>query len=448
VLFGVGYVRDSLGRITQLFDTTQGTPTRWSYVYDGVGRLIADSVNGALFHAFTYDSNGNRLSYTSGAGTVTYVYDDQDRLTSSTGPGGTSSYSYTSNGELTRKIAGSDTTRYTYDVLGNLIKVILPNHDSIEYLIDGQNRRVGRKFNGAVTQRWLYQNQLNPVAELDSAGNVVSRFVYGSRLNVPDYMLKGGSVYRLITDHPGSVRLVVDTATGTVAQWAKYDEWGVVTADSGAGFQPFGYAGGMVDVSSELVRFGFRDLDTRHGLWTATDPIGFAGGSLGLYQYAYGDPINHYDPSGLQSSGFDRMGRIALALWQLLSNFGRIPDGMPPTVPTITQPAPPGTPIPGGMGAPNLSPKPWPVNNSIPGQTFPIPGEGTDLVPPSPPRIPGWVSTGLRGFILSIPLFMKSDYQAPESPIPHLRNARNIRTGSQCFTVNGQRICVPDACEL
>lgn len=53
VLFGVGYVRDSLGRITQLFDTTQGTPTRWSYVYDGVGRLISDSVTGVLSHGFT-----------------------------------------------------------------------------------------------------------------------------------------------------------------------------------------------------------------------------------------------------------------------------------------------------------------------------------------------------------------------------------------------------------
>lgn len=53
VLFGVGYIRDSLGRITQLFDTTQGTPTRWSYVYDGVGRLVADSINGTLSHGFT-----------------------------------------------------------------------------------------------------------------------------------------------------------------------------------------------------------------------------------------------------------------------------------------------------------------------------------------------------------------------------------------------------------
>jgi RHS repeat-associated protein len=294
--FGVGYARDSLARIVQLFDTTQGVPTRWSFAYDSVGRLKADSVNGAIFHAFTYDPNGNRLTFTSANGTVNYTYDNQDRLLSA----GTTSYTYGSNGELkTKAVPGVGTTTYTYDALGNLVTVVLPSGTRIDYVIDGQNRRVGRKVNGVLVQGWLYQNQLNPVAELDGSGNVVSRFVYGGRANVPDYMTRNGVTYRLISDHLGSVRLVVDTATGIVAQRLDYDEWGNVSQNTNPGFQPFGFAGGLYETQTGLVRFGARDYDPNIGRWLLKDPTRFGGGDFGLYTYATGDPVNRLDPSGL-----------------------------------------------------------------------------------------------------------------------------------------------------
>ncbi|MDH5546597.1 MAG: hypothetical protein OEZ43_13460 [Gammaproteobacteria bacterium] len=43
------------------------------------------------------------------------------------------------------------------------------------------------------------QDQLNPIAELDANGNVVTRFVYGSKPHVPDYMIKNGSGYRILS---------------------------------------------------------------------------------------------------------------------------------------------------------------------------------------------------------------------------------------------------------
>ena len=316
-LLGTGYVRDSLGRIVQLFDTTLGTAKRWSYVYDQAGRLTADSLNGSLFHAFTYDSNGNRLSYLSGAGTVTYRYDAQDRLLASYANGDSTTYTYGSNGELkTKTVPGGATTTYTYDALGNLMRVLVPNGsavDTIGYVIDGQNRRVGRTLNGTVTHRWLYQNQLNPVAELDGAGNVVSRFVYGTRSNVPDYMLKGGNVYRLVTDHLGSVRLVVDTATGAVAQQLDYDEWGVASVVGGTGLQTIGFAGGLQDIVTGLVRFGARDYDPAISAWTSADPMGFQAGSSNLRSYASHDPVNHLDPTGLWMKAVGLTGVLSAA---------------------------------------------------------------------------------------------------------------------------------------
>jgi YD repeat-containing protein len=144
---------------------------------------------------------------------------------------------------LRTRIDGSDTTRYTYDVLGNLVTVALPTGDTISYVLDAANRRIGRRLNGTLTRGWLYQSQLAPVAELDGSGAVVSRFVYATHVNVPDYLVKGGQTYRLVLDQLGSVRLVVNTSDGTVAQRLDYDEYGRVTQNTNPGFQPFGYAG-------------------------------------------------------------------------------------------------------------------------------------------------------------------------------------------------------------
>jgi RHS repeat-associated protein len=233
---------------------------------------------------------------------VNYHYDAQDRLLWARVGTDTTKYTYGSNGELrTRTIPGVGTTTYNYDAFGNLIRVILPDSTEIDYVIDGQNRRIGRKVDGALVEGWLYQNQFRPIAVVDSNGAVEGRFVYGSpRAQAPDYMIKGGNVYRLVVDHLGSVRLVVDTATGSIAQRLDYDEWGNVTLNTNPGFQPFGFGGGIYDPETGLTRLGARDYDALVGRFTLADPLRFAWGT-NLYQYSSADPVNRSDPSGLAS---------------------------------------------------------------------------------------------------------------------------------------------------
>jgi len=125
----------------------------------------------------------------------------------------------------------------------------------------------------------------------------------GKKINVPDYLIKGTDTYRLITDHLGSVRLVVNTTTGAIAQRIDYDSFGNVTLDTAPGFQPFGFAGGLYDPHTQLTRFGARDYDAQTGRWTAKDPIGFNGGDSNLYAYVEGNPIMFTDPMGLASPG-------------------------------------------------------------------------------------------------------------------------------------------------
>jgi RHS repeat-associated protein len=295
-LLGVTYTRDALGRITQKVETIGGVTTTTVYGYDTAGRLTDVTVDGTLAAHYEYDGNGNRLSVTRpGTGTVSGTYDAQDRLTTY----GAVTYSYSANGDLQTSTSGSETTSYSYDVFGNLTSVTLPSGTQIEYVFDGQNRRIGRRVNGTLVQGFLYGSQLRPVAELDGAGNIVARFVYGTKINVPEYMVKGGVTYRLVTDHLGSVRLVIDTATGTIAQRLDYDEFGQITQDTNPGFQLFGFAGGLYDPDTKLTRFGLRDYDAFMGRWTTKHPIRFLAGDSNLYGYLGSSPINSTDPLGL-----------------------------------------------------------------------------------------------------------------------------------------------------
>jgi RHS repeat-associated protein len=296
-LLDVQYTRDRLGRITAKTETIDGLTTSYRYTYDLAGRLTGVMSNGVTIATYAYDSNGNRLTYTSGSGTVNGTYDAQDRLLRY----GTTTYTYTANGELLSKTNGAQTTTYQYDALGNLLAVTLPNGTQIEYLVDGQNRRVGKRVNGVLTLGLVYDDQLRPAAQLDGKGNVVSRFVYATRVNVPDYMIKGGVTYRLILDHLGSPRLVVSMATGQIVQRMDYDEFGRVLLDTNPGFQPFGFAGGLYDHDTGLVRFGARDYDAGTGRWMAKDPLRFYGRQANLYVYILNDPMNHIDPSGLST---------------------------------------------------------------------------------------------------------------------------------------------------
>jgi hypothetical protein len=150
---------------------------------------------------YEFDGNSNRtLAQISGV-SYSATYDNQDRMLSY----GSNTYTYTANGELLTKTTTSGTTSYSNDVLGNLRSITLPDGTSIEYVIDGQNRRVGKKVNGTLLQGFLYDEQLQIAAELDGSGNLISRFVYGDRSNLPSYMIKGNHTYRIIADHLGSL---------------------------------------------------------------------------------------------------------------------------------------------------------------------------------------------------------------------------------------------------
>ena len=287
--------RDALGRVTHAIEHDGATATDWAYAYADDGALSEVRRDGTVVGSYTYDAHGNRVASSEDGTTTTADANRQDAITRQ----GTEQLTYRKSGELVRREGAQGTTSYDYDERGALRSASLADGTQVSYQLDGAGRRIGRRTGSGPWTHWVYTSEgRGPSVQLADDGSVEARFVYGSRNEVPDLMLRDGKTYALVTDHRGSIRRVVDTATGTVAQRLDYTPWGRVTTDTRPGFQPFGFAGGMYDSATGLVRFGARDYDARLGRWTAPDPAFAGGGDTNLYAYIGNDPVNLRDPSG------------------------------------------------------------------------------------------------------------------------------------------------------
>lgn len=293
-VFSYDLTYDALGRVNQIVERDGSTTTTREYAYTLRDWLQTVTENSVLAVSYAYDDNGNRVSVEQGT-LRSASHDAQDRLLAD----GPASFGYSADGQLRSRTTGTDTTQYLHDEFGNLLQVQLPNGTTIEYGYDAVHRRVLRRVNGSRTQGWLYRGNAI-VAELDSSDQVQTRFVYGDDLSgAPEYLIRGGTNYRLLKDHLGSVRKVIDSTTGAVVQELSFGPWGEVTLDTNPGFQPFGFAGGLFDPLSELTQFGARDYASDLGRWITRDPLGFAGGSSNLYSYTDNNPVGETDRNGL-----------------------------------------------------------------------------------------------------------------------------------------------------
>jgi RHS repeat-associated protein len=97
-----------------------------------------------------------------------------------------------------------------------------------------------------------------------------------------------------------------------------YEGKGVLTTPSTLDL-PVGFASGIPDNATGLVRFGFRDYEPGTGRWVAKDPVFFAGG-LNLYQYSLNNPANLIDPNGLRVLNPSNYS-ISQRVWQRLEQF-------------------------------------------------------------------------------------------------------------------------------
>jgi len=286
---------DVAGRISQRTETIGGVTQTFTYTYDLDGQLLQVDTDGVPSERHTYDLNGNRASRRLGAAAaVDATYDAQDRVLSI----GATSYTIDADGMLAAR--GSAT--FTYGARRELIAATLPGQ-ALAYAHDGLERRIARTDTSGTAQ-YLYDGVMDVYrlsASRDAAGTL-SVYYY----DPAGYLLamgRGATLFYVATDQVGTPRAVFDTSGITVKR-ITYDAFGAVLGDTDPSFDlAIGFAGGLRDPATGLVRFGARDYDPDAGRWTARDPALYRGRQANLYAYVDNDPVDRRDPSGLWCIG-------------------------------------------------------------------------------------------------------------------------------------------------
>ena len=154
---------------------------------------------------------------------------------------------------------------------------------------DWLDRMVEERVNGQVRKRWVWDG-LEVVQERDGANRVV-RNEYGSGFE------GGGDGYVYTKDHLGSIREVVDGKGRQRARYS-YGLWGDRRKQFGDQETRRGFTGHYQHDGTGLVFAPYRVYASEFGRWLSRDPSGELGG-INLYGYVLNDPVNAYDPDGL-----------------------------------------------------------------------------------------------------------------------------------------------------
>ena len=248
--------RDDAGRITKRVETVNGTTKTYDYEYYPDGELKSVKDGATVLESYTYDANGNRggRTYTDDDRmTGTHVYDAAGFLVSR----GADTFTYADRGELKSATVGGQTVAYDYDASQRLIA----------------------RTAGGVRTEFLYGDPSRPFQVTASrVGGVLTQYFY-DRNDLLFAVERGGARYYVGTDQVGTPRVITD-AGGAVVKTYVTNAYGVrnKAAETGTFELPLGFAGGIEDPVTGLVRFGLRDYEPATGRFTARDPILHEGG--------------------------------------------------------------------------------------------------------------------------------------------------------------------------
>jgi RHS repeat-associated protein len=354
---------DTRGRVSEV---TLGNGVHESYGFDPTSQLlssldIADQANTALGSVgYSYYPNGQILErdLTGGGNTRTrsMEYDDARRLhtVTETGPGALDeTFGFSPSGRLQSRTKFGDYTpdtdrplavgtvagnEFLYDERGNQktrsgpnipggIQTLTYNRFNLPSQVlfgdpENPDRTVNYEYDAAGTR--IVKREANGGPEVLSLGDEYERTKPGGGSSVVQHKFRifagSGEVAQLIYNedtgipelhylHRDLQRSVLFTTDGTghASDIRDFDVFGEpVTTPSWADTTNEAFTGHRNDADTGLVDTGARLYDAAFGVFAAADPLRISGaGSQGFNPYAYAnnDPVNLFDPTGLEAVG-------------------------------------------------------------------------------------------------------------------------------------------------
>lgn len=307
------YTYNNMNRLTSLinYSPSSTVQSQFSYAYNPAGmRTSMTTVEGT--HSYTYDNKyqltkvvypdsrtvnyafdqvGNRASVSDNGTVTNYTTNTLDQYTQA----GLETFAHDANGNLTTRSQGTSVTTYGWDEDDRLVSVDR-NGTHIDYKYDHQGRLISKTIGGQEV-RYIWDG-LDLIAEMDSAGAVTKRYIYGATIDEILLVRANGTNYWAQQDGLDSV-VGTTNDSGAIVMTASYDVYGNIRSGD-LGPVPLQFAGMRWDEDAGLYYVRARWYEPLSGKFVSCDPL-FLMDGRNTYAYVENNPSNLIDPLGLDS---------------------------------------------------------------------------------------------------------------------------------------------------